>query len=189
VETRLFVFALGVAIGIALLGWLRRDLVGRGAHRLAFLLAAVAYVAAGAAWLAVALTPLPATVAWVASIPAALVTAVPGLLVRVTGGSTSLARLRAEIAHLRSALAVSPGPAAPDAQLRQRTHGLDRWRTPATTELIDLVQERAFDRLDGLPVDPAREAARDARIEELLEGLPAGPRLSPRAPRARRRRG
>jgi hypothetical protein len=173
-ELRWLVAAAGVAIGIVLLALVRRELAARGARRRAFAIAAALFALAAVGWLVVLTTPTPALVAWLASLPAIAVAVAPGLLVRATGGSRRILALAAEIRSLRMALSAPATTELTERRLRHRLGALDRARLPATTELIDLVQEEGFDGLDGLPVDPDGGARRADRIDALLEEL-AGP--------------
>jgi hypothetical protein len=169
---------LGLAIAVALYVVLRRQLAARDAHRPAHWSALSCYLVAAFSWLAVLVTPTPVWVAWLASVPAAVVTVAPDLLVRFTGGSQSAPHLRREVEILLDLVAAPRANDTP-AQLqalRARVRSLERYRTADTAELIDTVETWAFDRLDGMPLEPVAEGVLLKRIERLQAALlvPAG---------------
>ena len=163
----------GVAIALALWFGLRHELEERDAPPGAAWTALATYLVAALAWVMVLESPVPVWVAWVASVPAALVTVWPDGLIRSAGGSQAAPHLRAETEILLDIVGAPLSnitPAHLDA-LRARVRGLERWRTPATAELIDALQVWAFDRLDGMPVPTADEAAQRRRIARLQSRL------------------
>ncbi|MGZ6329302.1 MAG: hypothetical protein ACXWN2_11445, partial [Candidatus Limnocylindrales bacterium] len=122
---------LGLGIAIALFVVLRRQLAAREANRPAFWSALSCYLVAAFGWLAVLVTPTPVWVAWIASVPAAVVTVLPDILVRLTGGSEAAPHLRREVEILLD-LVGSPRANDTPAQLnalRARVRGLERYRT------------------------------------------------------------
>ncbi|MGH2468293.1 MAG: hypothetical protein ACRDGL_11305, partial [Candidatus Limnocylindrales bacterium] len=165
----------GLAVAASLFVWLRRDLERRDAQRRAQVLGGLAFVLAACAWLVVLVSPAPAWVAWLCSVPAAVVSVSPDVLVRLTGGSLAKPRLRHEVEVLRDLVgAPLSNETEPHVRaLRARIAGLARWRgtDAATAELVDLVQEWAYDRLDGLPLEAPLEAVRQGRIDQLVAGL------------------
>lgn len=166
---------LAVALAAALLGWLLHDLGLRHARWTAHGAVLGVYGLAALAWLVALIAPLPVWTAWLASLPAIGLTVAPSRLVRWTGGPARPAGLRAAVLLLREAVALPAlGPPERD-RLRHRVRRLDRFRTAETAELLDLVAEAAYDRIDELPVDAATDAARTARMDALLDELDPGP--------------
>ena len=162
---------LAVALAAVVLGWLLRDLRVRRARPAAFGVVIGAYGLAAAGWLAALVADLPVWAAWLGSLPAIGLTFAPARVVRWTGGPSRQAGLREAVLLLRDAVALPwLGPADRD-RLRARVRRLDRFRTPETAELLDLVAEAAYDRLDELPLDAATDATRTARIDALLDVL------------------
>jgi len=162
---------LAVALAVVVLGWLLRDLRVRRARPAAFGLVIGAYGLAAAGWLAALVADLPVWGAWLGSLPAIGLTFAPARVVRWTGGPSRQAGLREAVLLLREAVALPwLGPADRD-RLRARVRRLDRFRIPETAELLDLVAEAAYDRLDELPVDDDTDATRTARIDALLDVL------------------
>ncbi|HET7677674.1 MAG TPA: hypothetical protein VFK38_07455 [Candidatus Limnocylindrales bacterium] len=175
-DPRLLLAAVGLALGVVLLAWLRRDLARLGAGRRALLVAVASWLVAVAGWLVALLTPAPGWLAVLLTIPAAAVATAPGVLVRLAGGAHRGERLVEDVRRLRLALRAPVTNQVTERRLRALATGLDAWRSADTEELVDLAQEWAFDRLDGLPLDLESEAAREARLDELTARLgPSGP--------------
>jgi hypothetical protein len=199
--------------GAALAAWLfvslQRDLARLGARWEARALASAAYAAMAAGWTAVLLQGAPTWLAWVATAGAFAVTVAPRALVRVprlrtasfrlpaltlpgfTGrdGRPRANRLAAEVGAIRLSMSTLTTSRHERAELRERVERLQRWRAasdPEARELVELVQEAVFERLDGVESDDADggrglhderyahgEAARqrERRIRELLTRL------------------
>jgi hypothetical protein len=179
-----------MALALGLWFGLRRELEGRDAPRGAAWTGLAAYLVAAMAWLMVLVAPVPVWLAWVASVPAAVLTVWPGGLIRLAGGSQAAPHLRRETEVLLDIVGAPLSNITPAhlEALRARVRGLERWRTPATAELIDALQVWAFDRLDGMPVPVAEEAQQRRRIGRLQARLlvPSGgwspPTRPPQAP-------
>lgn len=158
--------------------WLRRDLHRSGARRLAYAMASGAVILAVpvplAVWLVIG---APAWFPLALFLPVALAYPFPGLLVRATGGPLplwGLAKASTELSVRWSRMAAALEMTDEDrAWLRSRSTGLERWRTPETSELIDLYQAKIADVLQPIEGSPEefdkRVAARNARIDELTE--------------------
>lgn len=77
---------LAVVLVVGLLAWVRRDLRARRAPMRAWWLVVGCYVLAAVAWLIAITVPLPVTLAWLATIPAAVATVIPDRLAAWIGG-------------------------------------------------------------------------------------------------------
>lgn len=94
---------LAVVLVVGLLAWVRRDLRARRAPMRAWWLVVGCYALAAIAWLVAITVPLPVTVAWVATIPAAVATLIPERLAAWLGGIWRPVRRR------RPSLGLRPG--------------------------------------------------------------------------------
>lgn len=155
-----------------------RELRRYGAHRRAYTVASVAVILAVPVPLAIWLvTDGPAWFPLALFLPVALVYPFPGLLVRATGGPLprwGLAKASTELSVRWSRMVAALEMTDEDrAWLRSSSSGLERWRTPETSELIDLYQAKIADVLQPIEGNPEefdkRVAARNARIDELTE--------------------
>lgn len=200
--------------GAALAAWLflslQRDLARLGARWEVRVLAGAAYAAMAAGWAAVLLGGVPTWVAWLATAGAFAVTVAPRALMRlpriratngrlpalripgftVPHGGSRADRLAAEIGAIRLGMSTLTTSRHERAELRARVQRLQRWRAtgdPAARELVELVQEAVYERLDrvesevadddhglheersGVDEEDARQ--RERRIRELLTRL------------------
>jgi len=84
-------------------------------------------------------------------------------------------RVAAEVGSIRMELSTLTTSSRERARLRLRARELDKLRTEEgdgeVDELIDLVQEQTFERLDGRRNGATAQDERDERIEELLVEL------------------
>ena len=156
---------------------LRRELHRSGARRQAYALTSGAVILAAPGPLSVWLVNGPVWLPLALSLPVFLAYPFPGLLVRATGGPLpqwGLAKASIEISARWNRMVAALEMTDEDrAWLRARSSGLERWRTPETSELIDLYQAKIADVLQPIEGNPEefdkRVAARNARIDELTE--------------------
>jgi hypothetical protein len=183
---------LALAAGVALAAWLfvllQRDLARLGASSEARGVAAAAYLAMGAAWGAVLVASAPTWLAWLGTVAAFVVTVAPRALLRLPrlvnrgasdtgagiGRLTFLHRrapeseLVSEIGRIRMAMSTLTTSSYERAQLRANVRQLEKWRgsdDPRARELVLLMQEAVFQRLDGDRLD-----AESLDAESLAEG-------------------
>ena len=190
-DARLVALALAGLLIVGLYAWLRRELERLGAGPTAHRLAAAAYVLTALGWVAVYVARAPVWLGWLASIPAAVMTLVPGRFLEMSEGFGERVAahwelqpgLVDEIEELGRTLTDPAAPGVTRRELAERIEALDEWRTEAGTlpvdELIHLFQGWALDRLSGRPRDPLLEADREERIAELLTELDPGARPDP----------
>ena len=169
--------SLVAAATVAALDW--RDLRRIGARRtsLGFVIVATLICWAGCcAWLVVPF-PMSAVVAAVLWAPLGIATLLPSQVIAITGGPRDawlLAQALHEInVHGQLILAGDEVSDADAAWLRQRSSNLDSWRSPETSELIDIWQSKAADFLSSNDPDAfaERDNLRNERIVDLQDRL------------------
>jgi hypothetical protein len=118
---------LAVALVVGLLAWTRRDLRTRGASPRVWWLIVGCYVLAGLAWLAALLLPLPVGLAWLATVPAAVVTVVPERVAIAIGAERPTRRRTRPVAAVRH---------VPRAPMARRAGGTIRQLAPVEASAL-----------------------------------------------------
>jgi hypothetical protein len=166
-------------IGVILLGgWNRRDLQSCGARPVAYWIMGLSSFLAGSALLA--WWVFGSLSGWLVALfvaPEVAVSLLPSRLVALTGGKLPawhLAEISAAIsARWDRVVSANELTEADGAWFQERSRDLNRWRSGATAELVDLYQAKIADLLKPeVPDDFAQQAAtRNAKIDRLQESV------------------